>query len=150
MPELTGAGRAGWLLICLISLLLPLSATAGGSCVVVKKLGHSLAIEWETGFGESAASATAKAKQRLKQQGYPQEKKQGLHPQASTELPNAYFVIVRTQYTTWVGRKRTSYGCGFSASSYQEAEQLALHDLRNYSWGWKPEFGYEVIEKRRY
>jgi hypothetical protein len=59
-------------------------------------------------------------------------------------------VIVKTTYTTLTGRSRTSYGCGYSPRSASEAQQAALHDLRNYSWGWKPEFGFEVVESLRY
>jgi hypothetical protein len=59
-------------------------------------------------------------------------------------------VIVKTNYKTQTGRTRTSYGCGYSASSPQQAELAAVNDLRNYSWGWKPDFGYEVVESIRY
>jgi hypothetical protein len=48
-------------------------------------------------------------------------------------------VVVKTSYTTITGRNRTSYGCGYT-------QQSALYDLRNDSWDWKPEMGYEVVE----
>jgi hypothetical protein len=122
------------------------SALSGASCVVAKKLGNSLAIEWVAAEGESAASATQKAQERLLQQGL-HGRFQDAHPQASTELRHAHMVIVKTEYQTVIGRLRTSYGCGYSTRSPEEAEQAALYDLRNYSWGWKADFGYEVFKR---
>ena len=117
--------------------------------MVAKRLGDSLAIEWVAAPEESASSALAKAGQRLVEQGY-RTKGQDIHAQSSSELPHAYMVIVKTQYTTAIGHPRTSYGCGYSARSAAEAEKTAVYDLRNYSWGWKPAFGYEVIKALRY
>ncbi|MCG7912831.1 MAG: hypothetical protein JAY71_03015 [Candidatus Thiodiazotropha weberae] len=125
------------------------SVWAGGSCVVAKRQGDSLAIEWQASFSDSALSAMEKAKKRLLDQGY-RKKGQDVHAQAGSDLPHAYLVIVKTGYTTLRGQPRTSYGCGFSPVSAGEAERAALYDLRNYSWGWKPEFGYEVVERFRY
>jgi hypothetical protein len=122
---------------------------AGAACVVAKRLGDSLAIEWIASPQESAATALDKAKKKLLEQGY-RSKGQDVHAQANTELPHAYMVIVKTHYTNATGRTRTSYGCGYSSRSSSEAEQAALYDLRNYSWGWRPEFGYEVLEALRY
>jgi hypothetical protein len=124
-------------------------AQAGASCVVAKKLGNSLAIEWVAAEAETSASATHKAQEKLLQQGL-QGKYQDTHPQASTDLPHAHVVIVKTDYQTAIGRSRTSYGCGFSGRSSTEAEQAALYDLANYSWGWKPEYGYQVIQDFSY
>ncbi|PUB88571.1 MAG: hypothetical protein B6D72_13850 [gamma proteobacterium symbiont of Ctena orbiculata] len=122
---------------------------AGAGCVVAKRLGDSLAIEWVAAADESVDSAVFKARQKLLDQGY-RKKGQDVHVQASTGLRHAYMVIVKTRYTTLTGRERTSYGCGYSPRSAAEAQQAALHDLRNYSWGWKPEKGYEVVESLRY
>ncbi|MCG7981742.1 MAG: hypothetical protein JAY90_03210 [Candidatus Thiodiazotropha lotti] len=135
------------LMLLLWSLLT--TASAGGSCVVAKRQGNSLAIEWQASFSDSALSAMEKAKKRLLDQGY-RNKGQDVHAQAGSDLPHAYVVIVKTVYNTLRGRPRTSYGCGFSPVSAGEAERAALYDLRNYSWGWKPEFGYEVMERFRY
>ena len=143
--------RSRWIsgLVSAVCLLPLADAWAGGSCVVAKRLGNSLAIEWVASSTESAESALRQAKQRLLDQGY-RKKGQDVHAQASSDLAHAYLVIVKTVYTTTLGSERTSYGCGFSARSANAAEQAALYDLRNYSWGWKPEFGYEVVEKVRY
>ncbi len=122
---------------------------AGASCVVAKKLGNSLAIEWVAAENESGSSATHKAKQKLLTQGL-HGKYQDVHPQVATDLPHAHVVIVKTEYETLRGKKRTSYGCGFSAHSVEHAKDLAIYNLRNYSWGWKPEFGYQVQEKFSY
>jgi len=138
----------------LTALVLPLllcvtQAQAGGACVVAKRLGDSLAIEWIASPGESADSAIDKARQKLIDQGY-RSKGQDVHAQANTGLRHAHFIVVKTRYNTRTGQTRTSYGCGFSPRSAAEAEQAALYDLRNYSWGWRPELGYEVIEKTRF
>jgi hypothetical protein len=125
------------------------NALAGASCVVAKKLGNSLAIEWVASPDETVESAILKAKQKLLDQGY-RKKGQDVHAQASTFMPHAFMVIIKTSYTTHTGRTRTSYGCGYSARSSKAAEQAAVYDLRNYSWGWKPGFGYEVVESIRY
>ena len=138
------------LLLSMLLILRPASALAGASCVVAKELGNSLAIEWVASYSESAQSALAKAMERLRQQGFKRQKLLDLHAQASTELPHAYVIIVRTQYANWRGKQRTSYGCGFSPNSYEEAGLAALNDLRNFSWEWKLEYGYEVIEKSQY
>ena len=122
---------------------------AGASCVVAKKLGNSLAIDWVASESESAASATEKAQLKLREQGL-HKKYQDFHPQASSELPHAHLVIVKTEYTTVRGKPRTSYGCGFSAKSVTEAGQAALSNLQSYSWGWKPELGYEVVVQLKY
>lgn len=137
-----------------IALALPLllstaQAQAGAACVVAKRLGDSLAIEWVASPQESAATAITKAKKKLIEQGY-RSKGQDVHAQANTELPHAYMAIVKTQYNTATGRNRTSYGCGYSPRSAAQAQQAAVNDLRNYSWGWKPEFRYEVIEMFKY
>jgi hypothetical protein len=136
-------------LLALISLVLTSEAMAGASCAVVKRQGNSLAIEWIASPNESAESAIHKAKQKLLEQGH-RKKGQDVHVQASSELRHAYMVIVKTSYTTMTGRSRTSYGCGYSPRSALEAQQAALYDLRNYSWGWKPEMGYEVFKLLRY
>ena len=122
---------------------------AGAGCVVAKKLGNSLAIEWVASADLSAAGAIEMAKQKLLSQGW-RGKYQDAHPQANSELSHAHGVIVKTEYRTLIGKTRTSYGCGFSAHSAREAQQLAINDLRNYSWGWKPEFGYQVVEAFRF
>jgi len=112
----------------------------GGACVVAKKQGNSLAIEWAVGE-TTVSQAIARASQALTEQGY-----EYLFPQANSTLAHGRLVVIRTEYKTYTGRKRTSYGCGFSANSEKQAEQLATRDLRSYSWGWKPKYGYEVIK----
>jgi hypothetical protein len=67
--------------------------TAGAACVVAKRLGNSLAIEWGASPSESVDSAIFKAKQRLLEQGF-RKRGQDVHVQASTGLRHAYMVIV--------------------------------------------------------
>ncbi|MCU7844234.1 MAG: hypothetical protein KZQ93_10380 [Candidatus Thiodiazotropha sp. (ex Monitilora ramsayi)] len=137
------------LIVLWLTVLWTGEAIAGASCVIAKRLGDSLAIEWIASPDESAESAILKAKQKLLEQGY-RQKGQDVHAQASTWMPHAHMVIVKTTYTTRTGRTRTSYGCGYSPRSAAEAERAAVYDLHNYSWGWKPELGYEVMESFRY
>jgi hypothetical protein len=136
-------------LLALTVLLSVTQVQAGAACVVAKRLGDSLAIEWVASPEESAASALQKAERKLLDQGY-RRKGQDVHAQANSELRHAYMVIVKTQYTTSIGHTRTSYGCGYSPRSSAEAEQAAVYDLRNYSWGWKAEFGYAVTASLHY
>jgi hypothetical protein len=137
--------------LCAMALFLlsPTAGYAGGSCVVAKKLGNSLAIEWVAGVEESGFSATEKAKNRLQEQGH-KGRYIDVHPQALTDLPHAHVVILKSSYKTIRGKMRTSYGCGFDAGSLEAAEYKAVDNLRSYSWGWKPETGYEVMERFSY
>jgi hypothetical protein len=142
--------RGGFAIAVALPILLAANQVrAGAACVVAKRFGDSLAIEWVAAPQESVASALVKAERKLIDQGY-RTKGQDVHAQANTELPHAYMTIVKTRYITATGRNRTSYGCGYSPRSAAEAERAAVYDLRNYSWGWKPEFGYEVMKVLRY
>jgi hypothetical protein len=116
----------------------------GGACVIAKEGGSSQAIEWVLGE-RSVADAIEKAKRKLREQGY-----EYVFPQANSALPHGWLVIVKTEYRTFTGRSRTSYGCGFSGRSEQEAEELAIVDLQSFSWGWRTGFGYKVMQKQRY
>jgi hypothetical protein len=138
----------------LIALSAPLSANAGGVCMVAKELGNSLAIEWIADKKESVDSAIEKAKAKLESQGFGKKKLQDVHVQANTHLGHGYMVIIKTKYNTphktVMGNTRTSYGCGFSEKSSAEAEQAAINNLRSYSWGWKKEFGYELHARHQF
>ncbi|TVO75306.1 hypothetical protein [Sedimenticola selenatireducens] len=118
--------------------------TGGAACVVAKKLGNSLAIQWATGE-PSVSQAIDKAKQALQRQGY-----EYVFPQSNSHAQHGWIVIIKTHYSTYTGRERTSFGCGFDDHSAETAEQRALANLRSYSWGWKSNLGYEVIEKKKY
>jgi len=125
-------------------------AAAGAACVVAKKMGNSLALEWVADSGLDVEAAVAQAEQKLERAGYGADRYEDLFPQANTELPHAYVIIVKTSYLNARGRVRVSYGCGFSAESYTEAQWAALRDLQSYSWGWTPDKGFEVIERFRF
>ncbi len=133
----------GWLL------LWSFNAVAGGACVVAKKMGDSLAMEWVASPEETDSSAIEKAKARLKEQGH-QGKYVDVHPQVSTRFQHAYVVIVKSSYQTVRNKPRTSYGCGFDPRSPAEAERMAVQNLHTYDWGWKPERGYQVIVQTHY
>ncbi len=130
--------------ITLFSLTTAQTAIAGGACTVAKELGNSLAIEWVAEEGETVASATEKAANLLRDKGFTKRKLQDLHVQASTSLPHGHLVIIKSSYTTRIGKNRTSYGCGFNRQASAAAEQAAIRNLRSFSWGWKPKFGYKL------
>lgn len=131
---------------CLLLLLaLSENVVAGAACVIAKKMGNSEAIEW-TYSPESAEVALYQAKQKLREQGY-----KYLFPQATSELNHAYVVIVESSYKSSRGKDRISYGCGFSAQSYDEALWAAIRNLQAYAWGWKPDReGYKIRDKKQY
>ena len=116
----------------------------GGACVVAKQRGDSVAIEWATGE-DSVSDAIDKAKQALGERGY-----EYAFPQGNSPLPHGWLVVVETEYRTFTGKMRTRYGCGFSDQSEADAVDQALNDLQAYALDWKPRYGYEVIERKRY
>ncbi len=126
-------------------LLLSGNVAAGAACVIAKEKSNSLAIEW-VHSSESAEVALVQAKQKLRKQGY-----KYLFPQATTELKHAYVIIIRSDYKSVRGWDRTTYGCGFSAESYDEALWAAIRNLQSYAWGWKPDKeGYKISDKAKY
>ena len=122
----------------------PARTAAGAACVIAKKQGNSLDIAWITGAA-SVTEAISEAKQTLLGRGHTD-----VFPQANSDQPHGWMVIVKTGYQNARGRPRTSYGCGFSPLSVNAAEQNAVDNLQSYSWGWRPEFGYRVVEKTTY
>ncbi len=118
--------------------------SGGATCVIAKKLGDSLAIEWVTSE-PSVTLAIEKAKRALRKKGH-----EYVFPQSSSNALHGWMAIIQTRYRTYTGRERTSYGCGFSSQSSTDAEAKALINLRTYSWGWKESMGYKIIEQRQY
>jgi len=137
------------LLVCLVYLslllVLPEAVMAGAACVIAKKLGNSEAIEWAHS-SKSAEAALLQAKNKLRKRGY-----KYLFPQLTTELKHAYVVIIKSDYKNSRGKNKTSYGCGFSEQSYDEALWIAIRNLQSYAWGWKPDReGYKISDKKQY
>ncbi|MCP3671367.1 MAG: hypothetical protein GY814_13220 [Gammaproteobacteria bacterium] len=122
----------------------PLISNAGGVCVVAKELGNSLAIEWVAAERTTITEATKMAYNLLHNKGFIKKKMRDLHVQASTALQHGHVIIIKSRYETRIGKIRTSYGCGFSQHSSAEAKRIAVKNLRSFSWGWKPGFGYEL------
>ena len=116
----------------------------GSACVVAKQLGDSLAIEWAVGR-PTVSKAIADAKRALAARGF-----EHVFPQGNSPITHGWLVVVKTKYQTYTGRTRTSYGCGFSPQSAIGAEELAINDLRTYSWGWKPSHGYNQVQVERF
>jgi len=136
---------SAFLVLALLLSILSGNAAAGAACVIAKTMGNSEAIEWMHS-PESAEAALFQAKQKLRERGY-----KYLFPQATTELEHAYVVIVESHYKSSRGKERTSYGCGFSEQSYDEALWAAIRNLQAYAWGWKPDKeGYKISTKKQY
>jgi hypothetical protein len=120
------------------------SPIGGSACVVAKRLGDSQAIEWAVGRA-TVSQAIADAKRALIARGF-----EHVFPQGNSPIPHGWLMVVKTEYQTYTGKMRTSYGCGFSAESPTQAEALAVNDLRTYSWGWKPAHRYKQVQLEQF
>lgn len=128
------------------------SQGGGAACVMAKWHGNTLDYALVVDRG-SPDEAQQEARAILKEKGYGNYGPgvDVTHPQGMTDLRHAFVVVIRTDFKTWRDRDRTSYGCGFSASSYDDALWGAIRDMQRFSWGWVPDRdGYRVVEKRRY
>lgn len=128
------------------------SASGGAACVMAKWQGNTLDYALVTGQA-SPAEAQEAAQERLRAKGYDRfgPGVDVTHAQGMTDLPHAFVVVIRSDYKTWRHKDRISYGCGFSAASYEDALWDAIHDMQRFAWGWIPDRdGYQVVEKRRY
>ena len=125
---------------------------AGAACVMAKWQGETL--DYALAYGHSHVMELQEAAQKvLHDKGYGRYRANVdvTHPQALTDLPHAFVVVIKSQFTTVRGKSRTSYGCGFAAASQQQALWAALRDMQAHSWGWKPDRdGYEIVEQLRY
>ena len=121
----------------------------GTACVMAKWKGST--IDYVFVFGKDhPLEALDEAETIMRNKGYGHYSKHDLeiiHPQTTTNYPFGYVIIVKSVYKTKLGDDRTSYGCGVSPRSYSEAQQRALRDLQNYSWGWYPHYGFEIVEQ---
>ena len=145
---------ASLLLVALVSgpALAADAAVGGAACVMAKWQGNTLdyaLVTSSVGPGEAQQAA----KDRLKEKGYGNYGPgvDVTHPQGVTALPHAYVVVLRSDFKTSRGKDRTSYGCGFSAVSRDQAIWDAIRDLQRFSWGWVPDRdGYQVVQEQRY
>ena len=136
-------------LLCLAS---HTAGAAGAACVMAKYQGQTLDYELVV-TREHPVVAQETAEQRLRERGYGNYLKHldVVHAQNITDLPHAYVMVIRSEFTDQRGRARSVMGCGFHPASYEEALWDALRDAQNYFWGWKPDRdGYEVVKKLRY
>lgn len=125
--------------------------TGGAACIVAKWQGNSLDYALVTGKSHPS-EAIEEAERILSDKGYASYKKNVdvRHTQATALYPRGYVMVVKTTYRTTLGKDRTSYGCGFSMRSYEQALGRALVNLQSYSWGWKPGIPFDVVEFRQY
>lgn len=124
----------------------------GAACVMAKWQGNTL--DYALSYGKShPVEAQEAAEQMLSEKGYDSYRVNLdiMHAQGFSHLPHAFVIVIRSDFKTGRDKDRTSYGCGFSHKSYQDAEWGAVRDLQSYSWGWKPDRdGYEVVQRLRY
>jgi len=128
------------------------TAVGGAACVMAKWQGNTLDYVLVTGSAGPEQAQQA-ARDQLKAKGYGNYGAgvDVTHPQGFTNLPHAFVVVLRSDYKTWRGKDRTSYGCGFSAVSRDEALWDAIRDMQRFSWGWIPDRdGYQLVEEQRY
>lgn len=127
-------------------------AAAGAACVMAKWQGTTLDYAL-VADGRHAADVQQAAREALYAKGY-DHYGAGVdvtHPQAISGLAHGYAVVLRSDFKTQRGRDRTSFGCGFSAQSFEDATWEALRDMQRFSWGWKPDRdGYQVLDQRRF
>jgi hypothetical protein len=124
----------------------------GAACVMAKWQGNTLDYALVTGMDRPDQAQEA-ARAILREKGYGRYVAgvDVTHPQGMSGLPHAYVVVIRSDYKTVRDKDRTSFGCGFSPRSYEDALWDAIRDLQRYSWGWVPDRdGYRVVERRRY
>ncbi|RMG38929.1 MAG: hypothetical protein D6720_00175 [Gammaproteobacteria bacterium] len=128
------------------------SFAAGAACVVAKFQGQTL--DYELVFTRGHVSeAQEEGERRLKKKGYGDYYKHLdiVRGQNLTSLPHGYAVVIRSEFKDARGKPRSLIGCGFSASSWDEALWDALRDGQSYFWGWKPDRdGYQVLKKVRF
>ncbi len=124
----------------------------GAACVMAKYQGETL--DYALVYGKShPVEAQEQAEAELRDKGYGDYLKHldVIRTQNLSNLEHAFVIVIRSEFTDFRDRQRSAMGCGFSASSYKEAEWDALRDLQSYFWGWKPDqHGYQLVRKFRY
>lgn len=139
------------LLLLTIALGNPVQA-GGAACVMAKFEGKTLDYALIVGTAHPV-EAQEKAEAELRAKGYGDYKKHldVMRAQNLTDLERAYVVVIRSEFKDIRGRDRSAMGCGFSGSSYRNAEFDAVRDLQAYFWGWKPDqHGYDVVRQLQY
>lgn len=125
---------------------------AGAACVMAKYQGQTLDYELVVTDGHPS-EAQEEAEEKLRSKGFSSFHKRldVVRPQNLTNLPHAYVVVIRSEFRDVRDKQKSTMGCGFSASSYDDALWDALRDAQSYYWGWKPDtHGYEIVRKLRY
>lgn len=142
-----------WLAIML--LLTAGQVSAGAICVMALWKGSVLDYEFLYGL-EHPHVLQEEAEALLAQKGY-DDYDRGLdirHARGQTYLEHGYAVIIESRYIPLyrkVQKERRSVGCGYSASSYDEALWDAIRNMQTRDWSWVPDRdGYEVIDKIRF
>ena len=136
----------------LLSAMPALVSAAGAACVMAKFQGQTLDYELVVTKGHPV-EAQEEAEAKLREKGYGNYYKNLdiVRPQNLTNLPRAYVIVIRSEFKDWRDRDRSAMGCGFSASSYDDALWDAIRDAQAFYWGWKPDRdGYEIVKKLRY
>lgn len=144
------------ILLALLGMAAPVQTlhaqTGGAACVMAKYQGKTLDYALVHGRSHPVA-AQEEAEQLLRQKGYDKYKRNLdiIRPQNLSDLRHAVVVVIRSEFKDSLGRDRSVMGCGFDATSADEALWDAMRDAQSYFWGWKPDRdGYEVVQSVRY
>ncbi len=139
-------------LLFLFCLLGNVAHAGGAACVMAKFEGKTL--DHALVYGKThpvEAQETAEAELRAKGYGDYKKHLDVMRAQNLTDLAHAFVVVIRSEFKDIRGRDRSAMGCGFSGSSYRNAEFDAVRDLQVYFWGWKPDqHGYEIVRQLKY
>ncbi len=124
----------------------------GAACVMAKFEGKTLDYAFVYGTAHPV-EAQERAEAELRAKGYGDYKRHldVMRAQNLTDLERAHVVVIRSEFKDIRGRDRSAMGCGFSGTSYRNAEFDAVRDLQAYFWGWKPDqHGYEIVRQLQY
>jgi hypothetical protein len=128
------------------------SAAGSAACVMAKYNGQTL--DYALVYGRAhPADAQEAAEAELRARGFADYHRHldVIRAQNLTNLAHAYVIVIRSEFEDVRGKSRSAMGCGFSATSYADAEWDAVRDLQAHFWGWKPDqHGYQVERRFAY
>lgn len=115
-----------------------------GFTVAKSKIGSSL--EYALVFNEGYQSEYL-AKKSLKSKGYQRVYNLNGGSKRGHNLKSGFYVVIKAQRKSYLGKRIVSYGLGASEKGYQDALNKAISNLRQYDWAWRESHGYEEIER---
>jgi len=138
--------------IFLAFIIFPCYVNAQIAIALAKNENHSVLdykVVW--GYGYSSDN-TVQAAAFLKLKGYTQNDiyDQTCLKECGHDIPEGYYVVVKSTFKEYKGVLRTGMGLGASDKSYEEATKRAVENLSIHNWNWEKTNGYEVVEKGTY